>query len=441
MSSYLLKSEYFDGVAKELELATLCVDYLNLPIFDGRPFSAPAVLDGSYGFMEYAILNWIRHLEAGLPANTEPNDLTRGFLESFEGLLEKHWNSPTTCTKISKSTRDKLQSFRSSMKYSEVEKAVASTQQQMKRFDTMRSSECALDLSQVVAHVRVEIESVIDKSTDGTGGMEEVDIKLKYGTNLFKCLRFSCKYFTYGFPSRVERDAHEKRHERPFRCTDIHCTGFIGFAEREQLARHLKDIHTDLADQEYAFPTEEEVAESLKEHEPETDEELEDAEGSGDEHQVIAEQHTEAEISPVLVSRLDNRNQQPQSSRPHKRTKTQTEFKCPHCEKTFNKRWNHDSHLKTHGVGETLSCQNCGTQFVRSSDLRRHMQTHTNAKLFKCGGVLQSGQHWGCGASFMRRDILSNHYKSKKGKKCIGPIEGGDLSRVASYSMPEVGDI
>jgi hypothetical protein len=110
----------------------------------------------------------------------------------------------------------------------------------------MRPGECALDLLEVVACIRVQIESVVLNGADWPTGerIESLDDELnrKYGTNFFKCPRFSCNYFTQGFASKKEREGHVQRHERPFWCTDIHCTGFIGFAKEEQLTRHLKRL-------------------------------------------------------------------------------------------------------------------------------------------------------------------------------------------------------
>jgi hypothetical protein len=70
--SYLLNSEELGlgNTAKEPGLATFCVNYLYLSIFNS-PFSTHPVLDGNYGFMEYAVINWVRHLESGLSSKTE----------------------------------------------------------------------------------------------------------------------------------------------------------------------------------------------------------------------------------------------------------------------------------------------------------------------------------------------------------------------------------
>jgi uncharacterized Zn-finger protein len=114
-----------------------------------------------------------------------------------------------------------------------------------------------------------------------------------------------------------------------------------------------------------------------------------------------------------------------------KRAKTEREFVCKHCGKKYTKRYNLDSHMTTHGVTETFVCFYCGKNFARNSDLTRHIKAHTDGKAYVCGGTLQNGQAWGCGQSFNRADILSNHHKSKKGRKCLAALEHEERAQVA----------
>ena len=288
--------------------------------------------------MEYAVLNWVRHLEAGMSSESSQDESTRNFLESFEALLESHWTTPTIEPKISKRTRDKLQIFQASPQYKQIQQAVASTQEQIKRFGDLRPGECALDLTEIVAGIRVQIESVVLNGADWSMGENVAslgeELERKYGTNLFKCPRFSCKYFTQGFASREERKSHVQRHERPFRCTDVHCTGFIGFAKEEQLARHLKETHPNPTSQD-SFPTEDEVTESLREYVPEDAIQPEEPPPSTAEvADANADTNAESELPVEAEADSDNDTQLAQSSRPSKRTKIQNEFTCPYCDKT-----------------------------------------------------------------------------------------------------------
>jgi hypothetical protein len=271
--SYLLNSGDIKVAAEEIRLATLCIDYLNIPSFE-RPFlrqadlARQAILAGHYGFMEYAVQNWTHHLESGL--SSEPNqewkdeqeELKSGLTESIGILLDHHWNNPTVELKITGHTSKTLEYFKPCTNYKQIQQAVVSTREQMKEFGVVRRTECALDFAETVADIRDQLESII--SDDAEKALAE-DLELKYGSHLFKCPRFSCKYFTQGFDSKVERDRHRDRHERPARCSDRNCTGYkIGFATKAQLDRHLKDTHPDPAIRDELFPTDDDIFRSLE---------------------------------------------------------------------------------------------------------------------------------------------------------------------------------
>jgi hypothetical protein len=372
--------------------------------------------------MEYAILNWVRHLEAGLSSSPQDNDLLQEFIESCEALLENHWNNPIIEPKIPKRTQDILAIFQSSPRHKQIQQAIASTQEQTKRFGSMRQDECALNFTDVVNGIRIQLESVI---SDSTNTSNENDLTMKYSTNLFRCPRFSCKYFTEGFASRFERDRHVERHERPARCTDRHCTGFIiGFATEAQLAKHLRETHPSATDQHNLFPTEEEVNESRRDYV------LDMSSGPEETHSFV-----EPDLNPDPTHESEaqeaNKEKQAQPSRSAKRTKTRQVFECSHCRKQFTKRYNWQSHLNIHGPTQALVCDICGTTCARDSDLSRHMRKHTAEKAFTCSGVLENGQAWGCGQSFVRPDILSSHHKSKKGQKCIAALREQEQAQLA----------
>jgi hypothetical protein len=370
--------------------------------------------------MEYAILNWVRHLEAGLSSRSDRVELMAEFFESIEALLETHWNNPTVEVKIPKRIQDILNIFQRSPKHKEIQQAIASTQEQAKRFGNIRPGECALDFTEVVAGIRMQLESVVIDSTDKS--IDE-DLELKYGTDLFKCPRFSCKYFTHGFATKVERDRHVERHERPARCTDMHCFGFkIGFATKSQLAKHLRETHSESTNQDQLFPTEEEVEQSSRSPEPSPEpEEL---------LPVITEHSPDAERE--LGTHTDNTAQLAQPTRPIKRAKMSQEYECAYCNKKFNKKYNWESHLKTHGPSETFPCNMCSTTCARKGDLDRHMRKHIGGNAFTCRGVSVDGQAWGCGQSFIRADILRSHHKSKKGKKCIAGLDEEEQAQIVA---------
>ena len=66
----------------------------------------------------------------------------------------------------------------------------------------------------------------------------------------FKCPRIGCIDFTTGFNSRLARDRHLNRHNRPFVFVEQDCSlQALGFEAEAQLERHLARNHVrDYAD-------------------------------------------------------------------------------------------------------------------------------------------------------------------------------------------------
>jgi uncharacterized C2H2 Zn-finger protein len=398
-------------------MATLCINYLNLPSF--QTSSEEQALAGEYGFMEYAILYWLRHLEAGM-SSAPPNqdNIYENLTESLEVLVEQYWNEPTASgVSISKSvsnrSEDMLQHFRHCQSFPKIQLALILTDKELKHFGDVRPEKSALNFAGVVRAVRSCVETYVLQSSDpdAAGALES-----KYGRNLFKCPRFSCKYFTDGFSTPEEREKHVERHERPARCTDEHCRGSqIGFATQTQLDRHLKENHPDMTERHHKFPTDEEIEDSMREASPEPDAAIEH------ESELVPQlQQPLAVPDPAPTPASKQAEPQPAQLRETaKRQRTKLDYKCAHCDKTFNKKYNWESHLQTHGGYQRLQCPSCAETCARQSDLVRHMKKHDSNSAVTCGGVLSDGRRWGCGVNFARIDTLRTHHKSKKGRRCI----------------------
>lgn len=75
-------------------------------------------------------------------------------------------------------------------------------------------------------------------------------------------------------------------------------------------------------------------------------------------------------------------------------------FKCtfPGCQKIFTKQTNLKSHSRIHHTERNYACQECGTAFRRSHDLKRHQRSlHSDVKPFGCQR---------CGKRFSRMVII-----------------------------------
>ncbi|CDK24800.1 unnamed protein product [Kuraishia capsulata CBS 1993] len=101
-------------------------------------------------------------------------------------------------------------------------------------------------------------------------------------------------------------------------------------------------------------------------------------------------------------------------------------FICDACEKRFSRRMNLKSHKNSKHAGQKpFACSFCEQRFARYSDQKRHetIQHGGDKVLYRCSGVNERGERWGCNKKFKRKDGLAAHWKSKKAKtKCLKEV-------------------
>jgi hypothetical protein len=395
-NSFLVEEKYVTIPTQEIKLSSLCIDYLNLPGFYAQNIDE-LIFTGYYAFMDYAIAFWIRHLEAGIIGfekdedEIAENEIMRIFSESLECFLDRHWASPKSSLPVSKRNSDRLQRFRDAPFYDTLEQAVVSTRKQLTFYGKMKKEEVALDLGDVLLKVRSALEAASSRPMNNTA---RNCFQQMYGTNLYKCSRFSCNYFSNGFSTREQRDQHMEKHDRPFQCTVEGCpTVIFGLTTAKELERHMKDTHGTVADQEQEFPAENDLA---------PPKELE---------------------RPV------------RGLPPAPRIRERKVYGCTYCSKVFSRNYNLKSHLTTHNNVRPYDCSFCEKRFARLNDCNRHEDSHTEQR-FTCKG---------CSKVFTRADSLKNHHKSKTGQQCILPTlperdsEQGNAEPGPSRSQNEYG--
>ncbi|KAI0022836.1 hypothetical protein F4780DRAFT_769516 [Xylariomycetidae sp. FL0641] len=380
---FLMNSQYVDVFEGEVSLALTSIDYLNMK---GFRRSHPAVVDllraGFYGFMDYCVPHWIRHLEESLNCSEEKEKALADFPESLEAFLQTHYTAPTTHFQISQGTAKKLSFFQDYDFHEDLEQAITSTRKEVSFLGEMKASETALDLAEVVRSVRHHLEAIYMEakvsSPSLTKRLEEI-----YGSNIFKCPRLSCRYFDDGFPTDSQRDAHLEKHLRPYRCAITGCpTHHFRVATAAELKKHMENVHGSYED-DVDFPQDSEISRSLR---------------------------------PATPPRSIPKPQAVTYNKPEKRPRI-TEFPCGYCSKVFNRKHNRDSHELTHNGKRDHKCPQCEASFVRVNDLVRHGSTHKE-KQFICGGEF-NGKRWGCQKKFPRADNLRSHYKSSSGQSCV----------------------
>ncbi|KAL7933255.1 hypothetical protein V8C35DRAFT_305329 [Trichoderma chlorosporum] len=395
-----------DLPAEELKLACLCIDYLNLPAF--RDLNTERILNGDYCFMDYAVLYWLRHLEAGITSQTDDHErLMNELAESLEIFIDRYWNNPSANLTLANRHKEKLQFFKARDFYEKLEKSVASTKKQLKWFGEMREEEIALNLVHIVGNVRKALEQIVTQPLDAS--LRDT-IQHRYGTNLFKCARFSCQFFTAGFSSSTERDKHISKHDRPFRCREEWCLGFKwGFATLLERNKHMKETHSPVVVLDEEFPTDRDVELSIQAHQPAAN------------IQATQDEAVRSEVAAGSIQSQGSELAAVTQPIPRQRRPRQTEHRCPICSRTFTRRFNLTSHLLTHGQTREHECYQCGRSFARLSDRIRHESRHTGDRRHVCLGTLRNGERWGCGRAFARADTLAQHHESRVGRACIRP--------------------
>ncbi|KAI0157994.1 putative zinc finger protein [Hypoxylon sp. FL1284] len=401
---FLLDEGHVVPSKEELSLATLYIDYLNLPAFS-YPATVEGVLNGDYSFMDYAVLFWLRHLETGAVLKTDTeNELMEQLAESLEIFINQHWGSLTVHRKLAQRHCDKLQYFRDLPFYDRLEQAVASTRRQLKYFGDVSEKEIALKLTSMVYGVREKLEKIASDELNSTN--QRALIIERYGENLFKCPQFSCQFFTTGFSSASERDKHISKHERPFRCSVEGCSGYIfGFASEAQREKHMREKHLEVTVMDEEFPTEQEIEHGI----------MSDKIAAGNSQVLSLDDSIRGATTTAAAEQSESESEPEAGSHyyPRRKRRRQTKFTCQDCGKTFDKRYNLQSHRNTHAPDRPYVCSGCNKTFVRKGDLGRHMKSHTGEKKHVCH----------CGMSFARADTLRKHYESKVGRSCIQPSE------------------
>ncbi|KAB8236917.1 uncharacterized protein BDW43DRAFT_227897 [Aspergillus alliaceus] len=98
--------------------------------------------------------------------------------------------------------------------------------------------------SAALVQLRRQIEALLCQGHDHLPNCSCKKIQELYGTNLYRCDRQFCQFYSTGFATRRERDVHLKVHSRPYLCPHTDCLFTeLGFKSSPELARHCKEAH------------------------------------------------------------------------------------------------------------------------------------------------------------------------------------------------------
>ncbi len=244
MRRYLLK-DYIKGTEEELQMSLLCLDYLTFPCFNAETSDSEIrnyVTEAYYALHDYAVSHWIDHLQASIQCANGPrvdNDL----VETVDDFFAKHWSETyKTNSRIPKQMKS---AFRVLEGHDFHDKLLQVYYFLQADTPSTESSAEPLELYSTVRRIRRVLEEVV-APLSRSGGPDALRFRALYGANLFKCPRPSCNRFEDGFPSARERNEHEKKHTRAYRCHVPGCfAAEVGLASEQSLKRHMANYHSD----------------------------------------------------------------------------------------------------------------------------------------------------------------------------------------------------
>lgn len=325
-----------------LDLVVICLRYLSLRCFrenlsdnERKEFAKK----GFYSFQDYAVSNWIKHIETVIRSGKEMFEGTRRdtyspklqhaldeFIRAYPSIRDRTEQTTSQQTDSPPSSQSRQVQVESAEEQCQPFEAYPFHRQllivwrhirdhQSSKFDA-RNSISIPSLEAALTSNRSALESL---SLDAVTVVKD-KVRDYYGEKLYKCPRVLCEFFYLGFAAAPDRRRHENRHNRPFACIVEGCAqGPFGFASNKDKDRHIRMYHPDLAEKPPAF---------------------------------------------VQLTR--------------RATAESARFNCPvpGCNKSFTRNINLKGHVRSHFGERPYACSTCGKSFTRINDCRRHEKIH-----------------------------------------------------------------
>lgn len=348
------------------QITCLTLEYLTVPSNfhegDEKELSK-TVLNGLFGYLEYAVVCWVLHLQEVLLSSLESKQLAE-LGEALDVFLEGHYQEVPIAPCVPKTTSEELSIMKDCQFYDKLCQAVVWSRKQLNTFGQAPKDHDMLDLLALVYRFRGVLEYLANTQLSDA---DRSSLESLYGTRWYKCRYMGCFYFHHGFKTKAQREQHLNRHEKPFVCIVLECNfSSLGFANKKSLTDHVLEEHGIDMDGNLNFPQ-----------------------------------------PPRKIRRVETGS---------------SKHKCPKCFKTYTRGHNLKAHLRSHTDEKPYPCSICGMKFGRLYDRNRHESIHTGEANFKCFGTLKSGETWGCNLAFGRPDKLAAHLKTKTGQQCLQPL-------------------
>jgi len=310
-----MESEFIRPLAVECDLAALCLRYLTFECFDDKispDYLHDIIADGFISFQDYAAAKWHQHLRAIISTHSAnlltDSDSQGAFRDLGLGLEEflSRYEQEVMEMPILEEAKADCEQFAPYRLHTNLV-YVWNHVRQHDGNDETRNVISVKSLSDAVARNREALE---------TFSLSE-DVRIFYGSKLFKCPRTTCFYFHEGFEECSSRKKHISRHDRPFHCAFPDCSiAEFGFSSNTDLEKHRKLFHPDFADLTSSFSS-------------------------------------------------------------YTKPTAGTRFLCELCGKHFTTAFHQRNHLRSHAGERPFKCSECGRAFTRKNDCKRHEKLHT----------------------------------------------------------------
>lgn len=354
---FLVSKSEISLASAHYELCSLSVTYLQLPFVDSELDTADIddyVLDGSYGFLDYAVSCWVYHLLDWLP-DSQPQQ-AEPLATTLDLMFRGHFTAPARAQPADKRLCDALQPFKGLDCYDALLQAVVWMRKMFASLEKPAQSNI-LDLQEVIGAARQRIEWL---SQSSASEQQSCQLKGHYGENIFKCPRLWCPAFYTGFKNSKSRDKHVEQHDRPFLCSVEACpNATFSCASKRELSTHLAESH----------------------------------------------------------GIIQGANEFPQVSKPGAGSgqRGEAKYACPQCSQRFTRKHVLREHLGGHPGQLPYFC-GCGKAFATASENKTHRKVeHFDGERFVCRGYLEAGgEQWGCNRKLRTYVGMKTHWTDKK---------------------------
>lgn len=400
-----------------MSISYLCFDDFSPSRTDAQIHNT--LVQGRYGFFEYAVTFWAFHLISAAKESPETISSLKDPLRTF---LANHDRQIPTKARIPLKLQALLEPFSNTPYHIGMIHTVIWARKQLLINHSADLDKERLDLAATTRRIRSVLQQML--KSDITLA-ERQALEQYYGKSLFKCPKSFCQFFSKGFNTEADLEKHIDRHDRPYLCGVEGCyVSVLGCIDQKSLDSHIRQSHGFLKDSEdcpqvadLAPDGDSESPSPSPAPEPEPEPQPEDEPEVNHLPPVPQQQPSVTRES----GRRGKRSRREPITRPARVVKHPRKFQCPDCSSSFTRATNLRAHRRAHANERPFFCTVCNECFVRQNDKKRHERIHS-VPMYICGGQLEDGRTWGCGQRFGRKDAMEAHFRTEIGERCREPL-------------------